>query len=123
MIDHIKTVTARFYRANSGREPVREWLKSLPKEDMKIIGNDIKTVEFGWPVGMPVCRSLGKGLWEVRSNITNKKIARVIFCLHQNTMVLSKKRKKPRILNLLLPATDKRIFYREQDYAYRVKPG
>jgi antitoxin HicB len=65
---------------SSGREPVREWLKSLTAEDRKIVGEDIKTVEFGWPIGMPTCRALGKGLWEVRSDITGGRIARVLFC-------------------------------------------
>jgi phage-related protein len=70
-----------------GTEPVREWLKSLSVVDRRIVGADIATVEYGWPVGMPVCRSLGKGLWEVRSNITDG-IARVIFFLHDGKLVL-----------------------------------
>lgn len=57
-----KRVPAIFFRTESGREPVRDWLKSLPApEDKKRIGEDIKTVEFGWPVGMPVCKPLAKG--------------------------------------------------------------
>ena len=70
-----------------GAEPVRDWLRSLPLEDRKIIGADIQTVEFGWPIGMPLCRSLGGGLWEVRSNIT-KGIARIIFFLHEEKLVI-----------------------------------
>lgn len=59
---------------------MREWLKSLdPVEDRKQIGVDIKTVEFGWPIGMPVCRSLGDGLYEVRSSLSRNRIARVLF--------------------------------------------
>lgn len=73
---------------SSGREPVREWLKSLTAEDRKIIGEDIKDVEFSWPIGMPLCRALGKGLWEVRSDITQGRIARVLFCIHDSRMVL-----------------------------------
>ena len=62
-----KRVQAIFCRTEAGGEPVREWLKSLPsREDRKRIGEDIKTVEFGWPVGMPVCRSVGGGIYEVR---------------------------------------------------------
>jgi phage-related protein len=79
---------ARFYRLNSGREPVREWLKELDAEDRKIIGEDVKDVEFSWPIGMPLVRSLGSGLWEVRSNLTGGKIARVIFTEEQGAMVL-----------------------------------
>ena len=65
MIDRLKRLPARFYRSDSGREPVREWLKSLELADRKVIGEDIKDVEFSWPVGMPLIRSLGQNLWEV----------------------------------------------------------
>ena len=49
---------------------------------------DIKTVEFGWPLGMPTCRSLGSGLWEVRSDISDGRIARVLFCIAEGRMYL-----------------------------------
>ena len=76
----LKRIEAIFYRTTAGGEPVRDWLKGLqPIEDRKQIGVDIKTVEFGWPIGMPVCRPLGGGLYEVRSNLADGKIARVIF--------------------------------------------
>ena len=59
---------------------MREWLKSLPSsDDRKRIGEDIKTVEFGWPVGMPVCKPLGNGIYEVRTRLTQNRIARVLF--------------------------------------------
>jgi phage-related protein len=75
-----KRVQAVFYRTEAGGEPVREWLKSLPsREDRRRIGEDIKTVEFGWPVGMPVCRPLGGGIYEVRSDLGQNRIARVLF--------------------------------------------
>jgi len=75
-----KRVPAIFFRTESGRELVREWLKALPySEDRKRIGEDIKTVEFGWPVGMPVCRPLGHGIHEVRTQLTHNRIARVLF--------------------------------------------
>ena len=64
MPDQRKRLPAVFFRAAMGREPVREWLKKLDKEDRRVIGVDIKTVEFGWPVGMPACKSVGKGIWE-----------------------------------------------------------
>jgi phage-related protein len=76
------------YQLPSGREPVREWLKALAAEDRKIIGEDIKDVEFSWPIGMPLCRALGKGLWEVRSNIAQGRIARVLFSIHDGRMLL-----------------------------------
>jgi phage-related protein len=72
----------------SGREPVREWLKELSTEDRKIIGEDIKDVEFSWPVGLPLVRPLGRGLWEVRSTITRGRITRVIFSIDRSQMIL-----------------------------------
>jgi hypothetical protein len=58
----MKQLPAFFYALSSGREPVREWLKALPADDRKIVGEDIKDVEFAWPIGMPLCRPLGRGL-------------------------------------------------------------
>jgi antitoxin HicB len=75
----MKRLPAAFYQLPSGREPAREWLKSLDEEDRKAVGEDIKDVEFSWPIGMPLCRSLGKGLWEVRSDLPSRRIARVIL--------------------------------------------
>lgn len=75
-----KRVQAVFYRTAAGGEPVREWLKGLPsREDRKRIGEDIKTIEFGWPVGMPACRPMGSGIYEVRSDLAQNRIARVLF--------------------------------------------
>jgi phage-related protein len=84
----VKRLPAAFYEMPFGRMPVREWLKSLSDEDRKIVGEDIKYVEFGWPVGMPVCRPLGNGLWEVRSDITQGRISRVLFGIQAGRMVL-----------------------------------
>ena len=72
----LKRLPAYFYRSNGGREPVREWLQGLEPADRKIVGEDIKDVEFSWPIGMPLVRSRGRDLWEVRSNLTGGKIAR-----------------------------------------------
>ena len=83
-----KKVAAVFYLSDGGNQPVREWLLSLRKEDRKTIGADIKTVEFGWPIGMPVCRTMGNGLYEVRTNLQDKRIARILFCFHKGKMVL-----------------------------------
>ena len=88
MADDLKKLPARFYRSETGTEPVREWLASLSKADRRIIGVDIATVEYGWPVGMPTCRPLGRGLWEVRSSLPSKRISRVLFCVAQAHMVL-----------------------------------
>jgi phage-related protein len=84
----VKKLPAAFYRTASGNEPVREWLQSLETADRRIIGQDIATAEFGWPVGMPVCRSLARGLYEIRSDLTSRRIARVIFCVADGRMVL-----------------------------------
>jgi phage-related protein len=88
--DAVKRLKVLFFRTAAGGEPVREWLKSLePVQDRKQIGVDIKTLEFGWPIGMPVCRSLGDGLYEVRSDLAGGRIARVIFYVDvQQRMVL-----------------------------------
>jgi phage-related protein len=83
-----KKVPANFYRSLSKKEPVREWLLNCSKEDRKSIGSDIQTVEYGWPVGMPVCRPMGNGLYEVRTNLNGGRIARVFFCFHGGMMVL-----------------------------------
>ncbi len=84
----MKRLPAAFYALPSGREPVRDWLKALDRDDRKIVGEDIKDVEFSWPIGMPLCRSLGSGLWEVRSDLPRGRIGRVLFCVSRGRMVL-----------------------------------
>ena|ERR1700687_3696355 len=75
-----KRAPAIFFRTRAGGEPVRAWLKALPSsDDRKRIGEDIKTVEFGWPLGMPVCRPMGDGIYEVRTGLNQNRIARVLF--------------------------------------------
>jgi phage-related protein len=83
----VKKITAVFFATDGAIEPVRDWLKSLSREEQKRIGDDIRTVEFGWPIGMPVCRALGKGLYEVRTSLKDK-IARVFFTIDGDEMVL-----------------------------------
>ena len=85
-----KSRVARFYRLGSGREPVRDWLGELPREDRKLIGRDLMTVEFGWPCGPPLCAPITNypGLYEVRSNLTGGRIARVFFTVSGTTMLL-----------------------------------
>ena len=83
-----KKITGRFYATPAGRRPVREWLLELSKDDRRRIGLAIQKVEFGWPIGMPYCRSLGHGLWEVRADLGGGRIARVIFWISGAEMVL-----------------------------------
>jgi phage-related protein len=77
-----------FFLTDSGREPVREWLKNLDKEDRKIIGEDIKLVQFRWPLGMPLVRKMEADLWEVRSHLNRGRIARVLFTVRDSEMAL-----------------------------------
>ena len=84
----MKSLSVVFFKSSAGDEPVREWLKSLTKMDKKTIGEDIKTVQWGWPLGMPLVDSLGKGLWEIRIKLKHHRIARVLFFMDSNTMVL-----------------------------------
>jgi phage-related protein len=76
-----------FYKqAKSGKEPVRDWLKDQPDADRREIGLDLQRVQYRWPVGMPLCRSLGKGLWEVRTSLPSGTISRVLICFHDGEL-------------------------------------
>ena len=83
-----KQLQVSFYVNANGKEPVRDWLKSLPAEDCRAIGTDLKTVEYGWPIGMPTCRAIRDGLWEVRTSLRSNKIARVLFYAQGGHLVL-----------------------------------
>ena len=76
-----------FYQTEAGNEPVRAWLKSLKKEYRRAIGEDIKTAQFGWPIGMPLIRKIERDVWEVRSSVKDG-IARVFFTVEDQTMIL-----------------------------------
>jgi phage-related protein len=76
-----------FFKTDTGNEPVREWLKTLSREDCKIIGTDILTVQYAWPVGKPLVDHLGDGLWEVRSRLDNR-IARTLFVMVNQEIIL-----------------------------------
>lgn len=87
MVNQIKRIQAVFFRSDTDTEPVRDWLKALDRGDRFRIGADIKTVEFGWPIGMPTCKPMKNGLFEVRTNLGNR-TARVLFCINDGCMVL-----------------------------------
>ncbi len=76
-----------FFRTETGREPVREWLKELGADERRMIGEDLKTLQFRWPLGMPLVRSLGDGLWEVRSRLPTR-IARCLFYVRDQRIIL-----------------------------------
>ncbi len=76
-----------FYTSALGNEPVREWLLGLPRNDRRAVGFDIKTAQYGWPIGMPLIRKLEPELWEVRSHV-GAGIARVLFTVRDHRMVL-----------------------------------
>ena len=82
-----RPISVRFFCLDSGREPVREWLRSRRPEDRKVIGEDIKTLQFGWPVGMPLARKMDSNLWELRSNL-ERGVARTFFTVYEDQIVL-----------------------------------
>lgn len=83
----MQPIALRFWRSEAETEPAREWLNELPREDRRVIGRDIRIVQFGWPLGLPLCRSLGGGLWEIRSSLPSKREARVLFGFHEGELV------------------------------------
>jgi len=82
-----KVITVHFYKSDSGNEPVRDWLKLRTPDEKKVIGEDIKTVEYTWPVGYPSVKKLDKDLWEVRTNLPQG-ISRIFFTIWERYMVL-----------------------------------
>jgi phage-related protein len=84
---HPRKIPLIFYRAPSGREPVREWLKQLPEAERQTIGKNLSRAQWRWPVGMPLCRPMGNGLWEVRTDLPTKRIARVLISLYRGCLV------------------------------------
>jgi phage-related protein len=73
-----RKIPLSFFATDSGNEPVRDWLKSLDEADRKAIGQDLATAQYAWPVGMPLCRPLGEGLFEIRTQLSDR-IARVFI--------------------------------------------
>ncbi|MGB7739654.1 MAG: type II toxin-antitoxin system RelE/ParE family toxin [Steroidobacteraceae bacterium] len=83
----LPTLVVRFFRSSQGNEPVRDWLRSLSAVDRKSVGEAIRTVQFGWPIGMPVVRKLDTELWEVRVRVKDG-IARVLFTIEAKEAIL-----------------------------------
>jgi phage-related protein len=103
-----------FYRTRGGSEVVRDWLRSLDEKDRNAIGQNLMRVQYRWPVGMPLCRSLGEGLWEVRIDLPSRTTARVLFCIQEDRIVLLhgfiKKTQKTPDTDLTLARKRKREF-------------
>lgn len=75
-----------FFKSGNGNEPVREWLKAMDRDDRLEVGGDLQRVQYRWPVGMPLCRAMRDGLWEVRTSLPSRKIARVLICFHDGVL-------------------------------------
>lgn len=85
--EHPRKIPVVFYRTRGGTEVVRDWLRDLDEADRNAIGMDLMRIQYRWPVGMPLCRALGDGLWEVRSTLPSNRIARVLFSMHQGRIL------------------------------------
>jgi phage-related protein len=88
MLEEPRKIPLVFYRTAAGAEVVRDWLRDLDAPDRQAIGLDLMRVQYRWPVGMPLCRALGDGLWEVRTSLPSNRIARVLFCVHEHTILV-----------------------------------
>jgi phage-related protein len=103
-----------FYRTRGGSEVVRDWLRSLDAEDRNAVGLDLMRIQFRWPVGMPLCRPMGDGLWELRTSLPSNRIARILFCVvADRIMVLQgfiKKTQKTPVDELALARKRKKEF-------------
>ena len=86
-MDATQKVPLVFYRSSGGKEPVRDWLKALEAQDRLVVGQDLMRAQWRWPVGMPLCRPMGQGLWEMRSELPSNRIARVLLCLDDGVLV------------------------------------
>jgi phage-related protein len=84
----VQKIEVVFYRTAAGTEVVRDWLLSLEKVERQTIGTDLKTLQYGWPIGMPLCRSLGGGIWEIRSNLPTQKIVRILFAIKDGKILI-----------------------------------
>jgi phage-related protein len=86
--DPLRKIPVVFYRTATGGEVVRNWLRSLDNGDRNAIGQDLMRVQYRWPVGMPLCRPMSDGLWELRCNLQSNRIARVLFSVRQGKILL-----------------------------------
>lgn len=85
--DAPRKVELVFFRNDAGGEPVREWLKGLNEVERRLIGTDLLRAQWRWPIGMPLCRPMAKGLWEIRTDLPGNRTARVLICFYQGRLV------------------------------------
>ena len=84
----LNAIPLEFWRSANGNEPVREWLKGLPAADRAVIGSDLRQVQFGWPIGMPLVRSMKEGIWELRSSLPSRREVRLIFAVDEEIILV-----------------------------------
>ena len=82
-----KKIPLIFFRTLAGSEPVRDWLKELPEQERQAVGKDLLRAQWRWPAGMPLCRAMGSGLWEIRTDLPTQRTARVLLCLYRERLV------------------------------------
>jgi phage-related protein len=88
MIEPPKPLPLGFWNSSLGNQPTRDWFRDLPDGDRTVLGKDLRRVQFGWPIGMPLVKSLGSGLWELRTSLPSKREARVMFCVNEHRIVV-----------------------------------
>lgn len=88
MVGRLHPLAVRFWRSAHGREPVRVWLNDLSADERRIVGRDIAKVQYGWPLGLPLCRAMGDGMWEIRSSLPSRREVRVLFGFSGDVLVL-----------------------------------
>jgi phage-related protein len=88
MSTDVLPIPVSFWKSDLGREPVREFLHALPYDDKKVVGRDLRRLQFGWPIGMPLVRKLQGPIWELRSTLPSKRELRILFATEENKLVL-----------------------------------
>jgi phage-related protein len=87
-ISRLQPIPVAFWRSASGREPVQEWLRGLEKSDRAVIGDDLRMLQFGWPIGMPLVRKLVDHVWELRSSLPGNREVRLLFTASESQIVI-----------------------------------
>jgi phage-related protein len=88
VIERLQAIPVYFWASETGHEPVREFLQTFEKPDRHRLGADIRRLQFGWPIGMPLVRNLGRGLWELRSTLPGRREVRIVFAAERERLIL-----------------------------------